>query len=87
MSRPDVPVQVLTQLRSTAEQVAALPAGGDIASPCISVCRMDAASGLCEGCLRTLDEIAQWGRASDSAKRAMWRTLGDRAAGLAVSGT
>ena len=30
-------------------------------SPCISVCRMDAVSGLCEGCFRTLDEIAAWG--------------------------
>ena len=33
-----------------------------VPSPCISVCRMDAASGLCEGCLRTLDEIAAWSR-------------------------
>ena len=31
-----------------------------VASPCNSVCRMDAASGWCEGCLRTLDEIADW---------------------------
>ena len=29
-------------------------------SPCINVCRMDAASGLCEGCARTLAEIAGW---------------------------
>ncbi|HUD31901.1 MAG TPA: DUF1289 domain-containing protein, partial [Variovorax sp.] len=27
----------------------------DVPSPCISVCRIDAASGLCTGCLRTLD--------------------------------
>ena len=79
MSRPDVSSHVLTQLRSTAEQVAASPAGADIASPCVSVCRMDAASGLCEGCLRTLDEITQWGRASDNAKRSMWQQLGERA--------
>jgi predicted Fe-S protein YdhL (DUF1289 family) len=32
-----------------------------VPSPCISVCRMDAATGLCEGCFRTLDEIAAWG--------------------------
>jgi predicted Fe-S protein YdhL (DUF1289 family) len=38
------------------------------ASPCINVCRMDAASGLCVGCLRTLDEIAAWGSASNERK-------------------
>lgn len=39
-----------------------------VASPCIDVCRMDADSGLCVGCLRTLDEIAGWGGASDDEK-------------------
>ena len=29
-------------------------------SPCIKVCVIDPASGLCTGCLRTLDEIAAW---------------------------
>ena len=32
-----------------------------VPSPCTSVCRMHAATGWCEGCLRTLDEIARWG--------------------------
>lgn len=38
-------------------------AGGradEVPSPCINVCRMDEATGFCEGCLRTLDEIACW---------------------------
>ena len=35
-----------------------------IASPCISVCRLDPATGWCEGCLRTIDEIAAWGSMS-----------------------
>ena len=30
------------------------------ASLCINVCRMDAGSGFCEGCFRTIDEIASW---------------------------
>ena len=30
-----------------------------LASPCINVCEMEQPSGLCRGCLRTLDEIAQ----------------------------
>ncbi|MFO1321108.1 MAG: DUF1289 domain-containing protein [Burkholderiales bacterium] len=32
----------------------------DVPSPCINVCRMDDARGLCVGCLRTLNEIAAW---------------------------
>lgn len=34
-------------------------------SPCIGVCRMDAAGELCTGCLRTLDEIAEWSTATE----------------------
>ena len=48
-------------------------------SPCISVCRMDAASGLCEGCLRTLDEIAAWGMMDNRDKRAAWALIEQRA--------
>ena len=48
-------------------------------SPCISVCRMDAATGFCEGCYRTIEEIAQWGMMSDADKRAVWATLLQRA--------
>jgi predicted Fe-S protein YdhL (DUF1289 family) len=50
-------------------------------SPCISVCRMDAASGLCEGCFRTLDEIAAWSRLDESGKRAAWQRIAQRIAG------
>jgi len=49
-----------------------------MASPCVSVCRMDAASGLCVGCLRTLDEIARWGNADISYKRAVWANIETR---------
>ena len=31
-----------------------------IATPCIKVCVVDGASGLCLGCHRTLPEIARW---------------------------
>lgn len=47
-------------------------------SPCLSVCRMDPASALCEGCLRTLDEIARWSGMSDAAKRMVWQDIGQR---------
>lgn len=32
----------------------------DIPSPCIGVCRLDGDRHLCEGCLRTTQEIARW---------------------------
>ncbi len=35
----------------------------------------------CEGCFRTLDEIAQWSRMSDAEKRAVWVLIEQRAAG------
>ena len=46
-----------------------------VPSPCINVCRMDAASGWCEGCQRTLAEIAAWGGLDDAGKRAVWSQL------------
>jgi uncharacterized protein len=47
-------------------------------SPCISVCRMDDATGWCAGCLRTLDEIAVWSLLDDEEKREVWVDLGRR---------
>lgn len=39
-------------------------------TPCIGICTMGA-DGLCDGCARTLDEIAGWGRYSDAQRRAL----------------
>jgi hypothetical protein len=39
---------------------------------------MDPASGFCEGCLRTIDEIAAWGAMTDEDKRAVWQRLEQR---------
>lgn len=46
-----------------------------VPSPCINVCEMDQASGLCRGCMRTLDEIVAWGQAGDQYKRAVWELI------------
>ena len=51
-----------------------------VASPCTSVCRMDARTGWCEGCLRTLDEIAAWSGLDDADKRRLWLLLDQRRA-------
>lgn len=50
----------------------------DIVSPCISVCRLSAASELCEGCWRTRAEIAGWRQMSNDEKRAVLGLLHDR---------
>ena len=73
------PIQELILER--ARQVRALPAGNALMlpSPCISVCRMDADSGLCEGCMRTLEEIAAWGMMDNQQKRAVWQEIEKRA--------
>jgi predicted Fe-S protein YdhL (DUF1289 family) len=39
---------------------------------------MSPATGLCEGCLRTLDEIAAWSRMEAHEKRAVWVLLEQR---------
>jgi hypothetical protein len=39
---------------------------------------MNEATGLCVGCHRTLDEIAQWSVMGDEAKRAVWLLLRER---------
>jgi uncharacterized protein len=62
-----------------AAQVAA-QRSDDVPSPCMSVCRMDAGGELCLGCLRTLDEIAAWGRMGDDDKRAVWTQITARIA-------
>ncbi len=68
-----------------AKRAALARAGGTfLPSPCISVCRMDAASGLCEGCFRTLDEICQWSGASPQGKRQVWALIEQRIAAHAA---
>ncbi len=54
--------------------------GTPVASPCINICRMDEPSGWCEGCLRTLDEIAAWGSLTDAQRAELLIRLPDRRA-------
>ena len=63
-------------------------AGADPASPCVNVCTMDSARGLCTGCRRTLDEIAHWSSYTRAEKLAVLEKVAQRgaqdAAGRAV---
>ncbi|WP_374247382.1 DUF1289 domain-containing protein [Zoogloea sp.] len=51
-----------------------------IQSPCTSVCRMNPATGYCEGCFRTIPEITDWSRADDARKRAILAEVAGRRA-------
>lgn len=50
-----------------------------VQSPCVSICRMK--DGLCEGCGRTLGEIAEWSMASDDRRRAILARIAAAARG------
>jgi predicted Fe-S protein YdhL (DUF1289 family) len=41
---------------------------------------MNEATGLCEGCLRTLSEIAAWGSLNDTQRHAIWLRIRERRA-------
>ncbi|MDR5818949.1 DUF1289 domain-containing protein [Caballeronia sp. LZ043] len=56
----------------------------DVASPCVDVCRMNPETGFCEGCLRTIDEIAAWASCGDSEKRAVLARVESRRQGARV---
>lgn len=77
-----VPVRVLPSRQRLAASAAAAAAATPVPSPCINICRVDPASGLCEGCARTLDEIAAWSRLDDDAKRGVWAALPQRVESL-----
>ena len=49
-----------------------------VASPCTRVCRIDDTSGLCIGCLRTLDEIVRWGSMDEAGRRRVRAALPTR---------
>lgn len=46
-----------------------------VPSPCRSICKMDRETGYCEGCLRTIEEIAAWSNADDAQRRRVWTML------------
>jgi len=53
-----------------------------VPSPCIDVCRIHAPTGWCEGCARTIAEIAAWSSLDDDGRRRVWQMLPARQAEL-----
>lgn len=57
-----------------------IEAGLPLETPCIDVCEIDAKSGLCAGCGRSIDEIASWSAMSGEQRRAIMAILPARQA-------
>jgi predicted Fe-S protein YdhL (DUF1289 family) len=51
-----------------------------IATPCVKVCIVDGASGLCLGCYRSLPEIGGWSALTDDQRAAVMADLPSRRA-------
>jgi hypothetical protein len=52
-----------------------------IESPCVKTCTLDARSGFCLGCGRTIDEIARWTSMSPAERARVTSDLPNRLAG------
>lgn len=50
----------------------------DIPSPCVGVCAINPATNQCLGCLRSIEEIGAWPRASNEERLAILEKLKDR---------
>jgi prolyl-tRNA editing enzyme YbaK/EbsC (Cys-tRNA(Pro) deacylase)/predicted Fe-S protein YdhL (DUF1289 family) len=70
--------QAIAQVAARGRTVEA--AGDAVPSPCISVCRINADTGFCQGCFRTLEEISAWARSGPEAQRDIWRAVSQRMA-------
>lgn len=50
----------------------------EIDSPCVKICVIHPATGLCLGCARTLGEIAAWSRLAPAMRQAIMAELPGR---------
>ena len=67
-----------SDLRLLAQAKRVLQSADAPPSPCISICRMSDDTTYCEGCWRSLDEIAGWAQRSADEKRAVWQQISER---------
>lgn len=50
----------------------------EVQSPCIGVCTIDDATGFCQGCFRTLEEIQGWWEYDNAVKAAVVKVASER---------
>jgi predicted Fe-S protein YdhL (DUF1289 family) len=67
-------MSAITRLKDRAQQVLALDSV-HVPSPCVSICVVNPNTGLCEGCLRTLNEVATWGQLPSAKQREVWQLI------------
>jgi predicted Fe-S protein YdhL (DUF1289 family) len=72
-------MSLITRLQLKAEQVLASDFE-HVPSPCVSVCVVHPTLGLCEGCLRNIDEIGAWGQMPSAQQRQVWQHIQQRCA-------
>lgn len=75
MRKKNVDPAAFTQLL---ERIDLRAPAAPLPSPCIGICRIDSKTSLCEGCFRTIDEIAEWCAVDDSARQEIWNRLAQR---------
>ena len=78
MSTPAPIEHVHQALRERSTQVLAQPPALAVPSPCVAVCQMQADTGWCWGCRRTLNEIGQWSTLDLDGQRAVWQAISNR---------
>ena len=54
-----------------------------VSSPCQQICQMNPQTGYCIGCLRTIDEIANWLEMSTEEKRTVLQRIDERRKAIA----
>lgn len=72
-------MSALSRLQLKAEQVLASDSA-HVPSPCVSVCVVHPTLGLCEGCLRNIEEIGAWGQMHSAQQRLVWERIQVRCA-------
>jgi predicted Fe-S protein YdhL (DUF1289 family) len=72
-------MSALSRLQLKAEQVLASDSA-HVPSPCVSVCVVHPTQGLCEGCLRNIEEIGAWGQMPSAQQRQVWQRIQVRCA-------
>ena len=80
MPRPQAPSGTRSARAGHDERrrAAYIPRVTEISTPCIRICILDPETGLCEGCGRTLDEVARWLRMSEAERKRIMAELGTR---------
>ena len=76
----NAPMSAILPGLSAATTVPSGTSADEVPSPCRKKCRIDEATGRCEGCLRTLDEIVRWRDMDSVARQAVWAAIRQRAA-------